>query len=66
MTLSWDDFCDEFLQAHFIRVCEMLDHTLGVWKVSVMLGDDQGCRLRVHLSDKVSQSVNRQSLCQFQ
>ena len=50
-----------FLQAHFVRVCEMLDHTLGVWKVSVMIGDDQGCRLRVHLSDKVSHSTG--NLC---
>ncbi len=59
MTLPWDDYCDQsiFLQAHFVRVCEMLDHTSGEWKVSVMVGDDQGCRMRVHLSDKVSQSV---------
>ena len=57
---------DCILQAHFVRVCELLDHTSGAWKVTVMIGDDRGCNLRVHLSDKVGhayvQSIDTVSL----
>lgn len=41
------------MQAHFVRVCEKLDHTSGLWKVTVMVADDNGCQLRVQLGDKV-------------
>lgn len=42
------------LQAHFVRVCEMLDHSSGSWKVTVMIADVHGSQLRVLLSNKVA------------
>ena len=53
-------------QAHFVKVCQKLTHDSGEWMATVMICDDFGTELQVHICNQVRVYVKwlkRCSLC---
>ncbi len=42
------------MQAHFVKVVKQLSYDTGVWMLTILIGDDEGTKLNVHMNNEVT------------